>query len=149
MNLLLCFLFVLSVSSVLAQRDSLRPATHEVEVEDLLKRKGEIDEFEDIAIITTSRTNEQKSSKAPGTIVVITAEQIQRRGYTSLMELLQDIPNVRVDNLVDPRWNNNILIRGVVGANGSANDKFILLIDGVRANSPTNDIIPIVENYPV
>ncbi|MDW8295893.1 MAG: TonB-dependent receptor [Raineya sp.] len=149
MNLLLCFLFVLSVSSVLAQRDSLRPATHEVEVEDLLKRKGEIDEFEDIAIITTSRTNEQKSSKAPGTIVVITAEQIQRRGYTSLMELLQDIPNVRVDNLVDPRWNNNILIRGIVGANGSANDKFILLIDGVRANSPTNDIIPIVENYPV
>lgn len=144
-SFLACLLFYFSTFA----QDTLRPPTYEIEVEDLLKRKRELDEFEDFSIITTSRTSEQKSSKAPGTIVVITAEQIQKRGYTSLMELLQDVPNVRVDNLVDPRWNNNILMRGIAGANGSANDKFILLIDGVRANSPTNDIIPIVENYPV
>ncbi|KOY84833.1 hypothetical protein AD998_00535 [bacterium 336/3] len=130
-------------------QDTLRPSTHEIEVEELLKQKNTSDDFEDVNIITTSRTAEQKSSRAPGTVFVITAEQIQRRGYTSLSELLLDVPNVRVDNLVDPRWNNNIIIRGITGTNANANDKFILLIDGVRANSPTNDIIPIIENYPV
>lgn len=130
-------------------QDTLSPSTHEIEVEELLKKKSFSDEFEDVSITATSRTVEQKSSKAPGTVFVITEEQIRRRGYTSLSELLLDIPNVRVDNLVDPRWNNNIIIRGITGTNANANDKFILLIDGVRANSPTNDIIPIMENYPV
>jgi outer membrane receptor protein involved in Fe transport len=130
-------------------QDTLRPSTHEIEIEDLLNKKNFSDDFEDVNIITTSRTAEQKSSRAPGTVFVVTAEQIQRRGYTSLAELLQDVPNVRVDNLVDPRWNNNIILRGITGTNANANDKFILLIDGVRANSPTNDIIPIIENYPI
>lgn len=143
---LLSFLFF--AFSTFAQ-DTLRPSTHEIDVEDLLKNKSFTDEFEDVAVITTSRTGEQKSSKAPGTVFVVTEEQIRRRGYTSLSELLMDVSNVRVDNLVDPRWNNNIIIRGITGANANANDKFILLIDGVRANSPTNDIIPIMENYPV
>ncbi|MFN3315716.1 MAG: TonB-dependent receptor plug domain-containing protein, partial [Raineya sp.] len=148
LQLLLCsfLVFLFSVSSA---QDTLRPSTHEIDVEDLLKIKTFVDEFEDVSIVTTSRTSEQKSSKAPGTVFVVTEEQIRRRGYTSLSELLMDVPNVRVDNLVDPRWNNNIIIRGITGTNANANDKFILLIDGVRANSPTNDIIPIMENYPV
>jgi outer membrane receptor protein involved in Fe transport len=146
----LCIVIVLVfLSFAVYSQDTLRPSTHEIEVEDLLKRKSFVEEFEDVSIITTSRTAEQKSSKAPGTVFVITEEQIRRRGYTSLSELLLDVPNVRVDNLVDPRWNNNIIIRGITGTNANANDKFILLIDGVRANSPTNDIIPIMENYPV
>lgn len=148
LKLLLCLLAVFLL--ILAQaQDTLRPSTHEIDVEDLLKNKSFSDEFDDISIITTSRTGEQKSSKAPGTVFVVTEEQIRRRGYTSLSELLMDVPNVRVDNLVDPRWNNNIIIRGITGTNANANDKFILLIDGVRANSPTNDIIPIMENYPI
>ncbi len=130
-------------------RDSIAPTTHEILVEDLLKNERQNNDFEDIAVITTSRTTEQKSSKAAATVYIVTAEQIQRRGYNSLSELLADVPNVRVDNLVDPRWNNNLIIRGVTGSNANANDKFVLLIDGVRANSPTNDIIPIMENYPV
>jgi len=130
-------------------QDTLRPSTHEIEVEELLNKKVSTDDFEDINIITTSRTAEQKSSRAPGTVFVVTAEQIQRRGYTSLGELLQDVPNVRVDNMADPRCYNNVIIRGITGTNASANDKFILLIDGVRANSPTNDLIPIMENYPI
>ena len=130
-------------------QDTLRPSTHEIDVEDLLKSKFFSEEFEDVSITTTSRTGEQKSSKAPATVFVVTEEQIRRRGYTSLSELLLDVPNIRVDNLVDPRWNNNIIMRGITGTNANANDKFVLLIDGVRANSPTNDIIPIMENYPI
>ena len=130
-------------------RDSITPTTHEILVEDLLKNQRQNNDFEDIAVITTSRTTAQKSNKAAASVYIVTEEQIQKRGYMSLSELLADVPNVRVDNLVDPRWNNNIIIRGVTGSNANANDKFVLLIDGVRANSPTNDIIPIMENYPV
>ena len=148
LKLLLCSIMVF-LSLVAQAQDTLRPSTHEIDVEDLFKNKVFSEEFEDVSIITTSRTGEQKSSKAPGTVFVVTEEQIRRRGYTSLSELLMDVPNVRVDNLVDPRWNNNIVIRGITGTNANANDKFILLIDGVRANSPTNDIIPIMENYPI
>lgn len=136
------FFWLLLLSYCSNAQDTLQPATHEIDVEDLLQQKALTDEFEDVSIITTSRTGEQKSSKAPGTVFVVTEEQIRKRGYTSLSELLMDVPNVRVDNLVDPRWNNNIIIRGITGTNANANDKFILLIDGVRANSPTNDIIP-------
>jgi hypothetical protein len=51
-------------------QDTLRPSTHEIESKELLKNKNVTDDFEGISIITTSRTSEQKSSRAPDTVLL-------------------------------------------------------------------------------
>lgn len=90
------------------------------------------------------RMQSEKAEDIPANIVVITKQQIKERGYTSLLAVLQDLPSVKVDYGVDPRWMNDVTIRGV-----RYMDKFLILLNGVRINSPGNDIIPIMENYPV
>jgi len=102
-----------------------------------------LDDILNIQVVTVTRTA-QKSSDAPASIIIVTEEQIRARGYQSLLEVFQDLPDVKVETNNDPRWQHDVQIRGVFGM-----DKFIILLDGVRISSPTNDIIPIMENYPV
>ncbi|MFC2104808.1 TonB-dependent receptor plug domain-containing protein, partial [Bacteroidota bacterium] len=106
--------------------------------------KMSLKELMNIEIMTTSRTQKQESEKAPATVVVITTEQIEARCYQSLLDVLYDLPDIKVDYGVDPRWMNDITIRGIRGM-----DKFIILLDGIRISSPTNDVVAIMENYPV
>lgn len=94
-------------------------------------------------ITTASRTSEG-SDKAPATVIVITADQIKMRGYHSLLDVLYDLPEMKVDDKLYTLALNNFTFRGIPGQ-----DKFILLLDGVRISSPTNEAMPIMENYPV
>lgn len=94
--------------------------------------------------ITTASLNEEFSGNALAMTRVITAKQIRLRGYQSLKDVLQDLPDFKVDDLVDEQTYNAITTRGIVGQ-----EKFIILLDGVRISSPTNETMPIVENYPV
>jgi outer membrane receptor protein involved in Fe transport len=97
----------------------------------------------DIKITTASKTSEG-SDKAPATAIVITAEQIKIRGYHSLLDVLYDLPDMKVDDKLYTLALNNFTLRGIPGQ-----EKFILLLDGVRISSPTNEAMPIMENYPV
>ncbi|HEY4875863.1 MAG TPA: TonB-dependent receptor plug domain-containing protein, partial [Puia sp.] len=94
--------------------------------------------------ITTASKTSQESDKAAATVIVITAEQIKIRGYQSLLDVLQDLPDMKVDDKLYTLALNNFTMRGIPGQ-----DKFILLLDGVRISSPTNEAMPIFENYPV
>ncbi|MCS6820852.1 MAG: TonB-dependent receptor [Microscillaceae bacterium] len=146
----LCFLLLLSNCLLLqAQTDSLKQPSEAVLMDELLNLMGKqnTQSLADILqadVITTSRTNVQKNSKAPATIYIITAEQIRQRNYLSLADVLQDLPDVKIENAVDPRWMNDVTLRGI-----HRMDRFIILLDGVRISSPTNDVIPVIENYPV
>lgn len=103
-----------------------------------------LEELMNVEVITTSRTTLQKSEQAPATILIITAQQIEDRGYMSLFDVLMDLPDIKTDRLNDPRWMNDVSFRGVRGM-----DKFIILLDGIRISSPTTEVMPILENYPV
>jgi outer membrane receptor for ferrienterochelin and colicin len=94
--------------------------------------------------ITTASKTSEESDKAPATVTVITAEQIKMRGYHSLLDVLYDLPEMKVDDKLYTLALNNFTLRGIPGQ-----DKFILLLDGVRISSPTNEAMPIMENYPV
>lgn len=94
--------------------------------------------------ITTASKTSEESDKAPATVIVITAEQIKMRGYHSLLDVLYDLPEMKVDDKLNTLALNNFTLRGIPGQ-----DKFILLLDGVRISSPTNEAMPIMENYPV
>lgn len=110
----------------------------------LVKEKSSIEDFLQMEVQTTDRTRTQKSSRAPATIVIVTEEQILRRNYQSLLDLLQDQPDIKIDFGVDPRWMHDVSIRGIRGM-----DKFVILMDGIRISSPTNDVIPVMQNFPV
>lgn len=94
--------------------------------------------------ITTASLNEELSGRALAMTRVITAEQIRLRNYQSLKDVLMDLPDFKVDDINDDNSYNTFITRGIVGQ-----EKFVILLDGVRISSPTNERMPIVENYPI
>ncbi len=99
--------------------------------------------WNDITITTASRT-EESTEKALAMTRVITAEQIKWRGYQTLLEVLEDLPDFKISNQSEDVYFNNITLRGVVGQ-----EKFVVLLDGIRISSPTNEKLPLLYNYPV
>ena len=97
----------------------------------------------DLSVVTASRL-EESASKAPGTIYVITDDQISLRGYRYLDEVLSDIPGFYVQNASDAVTYNRITVRGIKG-----NNKFVILQNGIRISAPTAEDIPIAENFPL
>jgi len=96
-----------------------------------------------IKVTTASRTL-QELGIAPATVIVVTQEQIKIRGYQSLLDLLFDLPDFKVDDKIYPGSRNSISIRGVEGQ-----QNFLILLNGIKISSPTNEAMPIMENYPV
>jgi outer membrane cobalamin receptor len=75
---------------------------------------------------------------------VITDHQIRRRGYRSLGDVLRDLPDFKIDFGGDPDYPVQLTVQGTRGAR-----TVIVLLDGVRVSSPTNEPLPILYNYPV
>ena len=103
-----------------------------------------LEELMNVKVYGAARTHGQSSVTAPATVEVITREQIVSRGYRSLLDVLYDMPDIKIDYGVDPRWMNDITIRGI-----RYMDKFQILLNGVKISPPTNDLISVMENYPV
>jgi outer membrane cobalamin receptor len=102
-----------------------------------------LEELLNVRIVTVTRTGEG-ASDAPGVVEVVTAAQIQRRGYRSLADLLRDLPAVNVNVAVDQDLSSDLTVQGMRGAS-----RMVVLLDGVRITSPTNEPIPMLANYPV
>ena len=94
--------------------------------------------------VTTPSSTSQKLEDAPGTIIVITKQQIEERGYVNLLDLLQDLPGIDVNQKSVEEYYNQVSIRGNVG-----NDNFLIMQDGMRISSPTGEHIPISDNFPL
>jgi outer membrane receptor protein involved in Fe transport len=147
-KIFLCFfglLVYLTAPTILQAQDTLfKPTVEELLLQMKNKKPDDVSAYFNYTVKSTTRNTSEKADKAPATIWVITAEQISLRGYQSLVDVLYDVPDLKIDNSVDPRWGNDVSIRGIRGM-----DKFVILLDGVRISSPTNDIIPVMENYPI
>jgi outer membrane receptor for ferrienterochelin and colicin len=102
--------------------------------------------FEDlmnVSVITPTQSL-LKSRQAPATVVVVTADQIKLRGYRNLAEVLNDLPDFIVNDRSDPQFYNVIGSRGIF-----RQDYFVIMMDGVRISSPTNEPLPMLENFPI
>jgi outer membrane cobalamin receptor len=102
-----------------------------------------LEELMNIRIRTGSRTTEVQSD-APARVHVVTAAQIERRGYRSLLDVLNDLPDFKVDFRGNWDFPAELTVQGVRGAS-----RVIVLLDGIRVSAPTNEPLPIVANYPV
>jgi outer membrane cobalamin receptor len=94
--------------------------------------------------VTTASKTSQSLEMAPATAIVITQEQIRMRGYQSLLDVMYDLPDIKIDDKIYSGMRNNFTIRGTPGQ-----EKFLILLDGVRITSPSGEAMPIMENYPV
>jgi outer membrane receptor protein involved in Fe transport len=102
-----------------------------------------LDELQNIRVVTVSRTSEG-AADAPGRVEVVTGRDIERRGYRSLADLLRDVPAFKIDSRVDQDLSSDITVQGTRGLS-----RLVVLLDGVRISSPTNEALPILANYPV
>jgi outer membrane cobalamin receptor len=94
--------------------------------------------------ISTATLVPENQSDAPARVQVIPAAQIQRRGYRSLLDVLKDLPEFKVDLRGNWDFPAELTVQGVRGAT-----RVIVLLDGDRVSAPTNEPLPIVANYPV
>ncbi len=84
-------------------------------------------------IVVTAAGFEQVRAEAPGSITVITAEELQARPAANLAELLSDLPGVDVDGL-DARSNKTG--NASINLRGLPSEYTLVLIDGRRQNVP-------------
>jgi iron complex outermembrane receptor protein len=81
--------------------------------------------------VTSASKKEETLSQAPAAIYVITSEEIQRSGLSSLPEVLRLAPGLTVQQLNSHAW--SVSTRGF---NGFPNEKMLVLIDGRSVYDP-------------
>ncbi len=74
-------------------------------------------------------------NKSPVTAYVISQDEISRKGYRFLVDILKNVPDIHVANLASTeKAGVEIYIRGIF-----ANDKITLLVDGNKIKAPTGE----------
>ena len=77
---------------------------------------------------------EQKTTEAPSSISIVTAEEIKRYGYRTLADILESLQGFDVSS------DRNYAYLGSRGVNlGDYNNRILLLVDGHRVNNNIND----------
>ena len=77
---------------------------------------------------------EQKTTAAPASITVITADEVRKYGYRTLGDVLQSVPGFNVS------YDRNYDFLGARGISlGDANNRILLLVDGHRVNNNLTD----------
>jgi len=96
-----------------------------------------------VFVTSVSRTHE-KLREAPATVVVISAEDLARRGYLDLEQVFHDLPGFDVT-----RGNGDVYSlfyqRGYV----SRNQRTLLLVDGVEENNLWDNVAHLSRQYPL
>lgn len=100
-----------------------------------------IDDLLNVGIVSASK-KKQSVTDAPATAYVITELQIKERGYRTLIDVLEEIPEVEIQRNSNPEQRNVISVRGLAGS-----EKLLILQNGVRITPPTGDTYVISYNY--
>lgn len=95
-------------------------------------------------VATVSGTTESLR-EAPGTVVVVDAEQILRRGYVDLEEVLHDLPGFDITRGNGLAYS-NIYQRGF---RSFSTDRTLLLVDGVEQNDLYSNTAFLSRQYPL
>src|SRR5690606_8107123 len=66
------------------------------------------------------------------------------RGYSSIADVLEDLPEIEIHDKSDPEIYNNITVRGMAG-----NERLLILMDGVRQSSGASTAHAINQNFPI
>ncbi len=77
---------------------------------------------------------EQRTTEAPASITIVTADEVKRYGYRTLGDILESVPGLYVS------YDRNYQFLGVRGISlGDFNSRTLLLVDGHRVNNNLTD----------
>ncbi len=96
-------------------------------------------------VVTSVSKKAESIYEAPATIVVITREDIKKRGYNDLVELLKDVPGFDLTLFYGPEYA-NVYQRGFRQNN---TEKTLLLFDGIEENDLWTNWAYIDRQYPL
>ncbi|MCM2305131.1 MAG: TonB-dependent receptor [Elusimicrobia bacterium] len=96
-------------------------------------KKLSLEELLDVPITAASSVQERPSA-APWSARVVTEETIAARGYATLLDLLEELPELEVQRKASERRLNLVSVRGLLG-----NERLVILYDGVRVTPATGD----------
>jgi len=102
-----------------------------------------LEELLQVEVVTASATP-RSVADVPSTVYVFSEEQIRRRGYRSLPELLEDVPELQIHAKAAPDFGELVTVRGVAGA---GTEKLIILYDGVRVDGAGNSPVSLAHAY--
>src|SRR3984957_14719989 len=117
---LACELMLIVLPMLAAQAQNAQPDLTALKIEDLMN----VD-------VTSASKKEQKMSRVPAAIFVITQEDIRRSGATNIPDLLRMVPGLEVAQVTPSVW--AISARGF---NGQYSNKLLVLIDGRTVYTP-------------
>lgn len=103
-----------------------------------------LDELRRTPVITASGFS-QPFVAAPAKVVILTAEEIQLRGYLDLEELLHDLGGFDFNKTMGIEWS-TIFMRGFRSSNS---DRFLLIWDGVIQNDIWKQNVWLSRQYPL
>lgn len=98
----------------------------ELDIESLLETAGEV-------TVSLATRREMTPEEAPGSVSVVSAEEIKNLGARTLVDLLRTLPGF--DVVVDSRGRPQVLVRGFpTGLADGASEGVLILLDGQRLN---------------
>ncbi len=103
--------------------------------------RSSLQEIMDTPILAASYT-EEKPSDTAATAYVVTADTIRKRGYGTLADLLDDMPQFQLQRNSDARNLNLLTVRGISG-----NERLVILYNGVRVSPPTGDLMALAGQF--
>jgi len=98
----------------------------------------------EVATVTTASKREEKAVDAPATVMVITATDIKLRGYSTLKDVLRDLPGIDIRGYYFSEDGTEAAVRGIVG-----NNKIVVLVNGMRVNPPGGENFPFRSDFSV
>jgi outer membrane receptor for ferrienterochelin and colicin len=98
----------------------------------------------EVSSVTTASKRLEKSTEAPGTVIVITREEILLRGYANLKDVLRDLPGMETIENFFSEFGTQVAVRGITG-----NNKIVVLVNGMRVNPPGGENFPFRGDFSV
>ncbi len=88
----------------------------------------------DVRTVYGASKMEQKTTEAPSSVTIVTADEIKKYGYRTLADVLDSVQGFNIS------YDRNYAFVGVRGINlGDFNDRILVLVDGHRINNNYND----------
>lgn len=106
---------------------------------------AEVRREEQSAQVTSVSKSAESLREAPATVVVVTGDEIERRGYLDLEQLLHDLPGFDV-NRTNGDIYSHVYQRGYYD---EFNSRLLLLVDGVEQNDLTQGTQYLSRQYPL
>ena len=98
----------------------------------------------EVATVTTASKTAEKVTAAPGTAIVIDHNDIRLRGYSTLQDVMRDLPGMETTEFFHGEFGTQAPVRGIVG-----NNKIVVLVNGMRVNPPGGENLPLHNDFDV